>query len=168
MVVLALGSNVGNRLENLRKAAMLLPLDGKEFSPIYESRALLPSGAPSWWDTPFLNAVISGGTNLSPTSLLKCAKQIEYSLGRFDHEFWGPRTIDIDLVLWENTILDSDALTLPHKLMHTRDFVLVPTCDICPQFSHPVLTMSIEALLLAQKNVETVKKHPRSYLSQRI
>ena len=148
MIVLALGSNLGSRLENLITASKMLPLRNRKYSYVYESRALLPENAPQNWDIPFLNMAISGYTHLSPTELLNSIKDIEKSLGRRSTEIWAPRHIDIDILFYGNSSIKDATLTIPHKRMHERDFVLVPACDICAQFSHSTLEATLESLLL--------------------
>lgn len=160
MLVLALGSNVGDRMANLKAAVRLLPIHNIVCSAVYESRALLPPHAPSRWDTPFLNMAITGYTHLPPMDLLKRIKEIERTLGRCgEYKVWSPRTIDIDIALWNGIKTGSKALTIPHAELHKRDFVLVPVCDICPRFSHAVLNASMEYILVNTCTVDLVKKH---------
>ncbi|MGN7678870.1 MAG: 2-amino-4-hydroxy-6-hydroxymethyldihydropteridine diphosphokinase [Anaplasma sp.] len=159
-VVLALGSNLGARMGNLEAAVRSLPLHDKRCSYVYENAALLPAQAPVWWDTPYLNMVITGYVDLTPMGLLERAKGIETILGRCSEGVWGPRTIDIDILLWEGLSMQSDTLTIPHKEMHKRDFVLVPACDICPRFVHSTLQTTLESILLARPVVNVDRKHP--------
>ncbi|MGN7661375.1 MAG: 2-amino-4-hydroxy-6-hydroxymethyldihydropteridine diphosphokinase [Anaplasma sp.] len=159
-VVLSLGSSLGARMGNLETAVRLLPLHGKICSYVYESAALLPAQAPVWWDTPYLNMVITGYVGLTPTGLLESAKGIETTLGRRSEGVWGPRSIDVDILLWEGLSMQSDTLIIPHKEMHKRDFVLVPMCDICPRFVHSTLQTTLESILLAMPVVNVDRKHP--------
>src|SRR5579883_3219270 len=120
MVVLGLGSNVGDRLAHLRHAlkaiAALAKVTVKQVSPVYHSDALLPDNAPSEWDQPHLNLAILCDCTLSPPELLKHIKQIEYAMGRDPNAGrWGPRIIDIDILVWDELSLHSDTLTVPHK-----------------------------------------------------
>ncbi len=98
-------------------------------------------------------------TELSPVELLKEIHEIENILGRKRKESWGQRTIDIDILFYENEIIKTDFLTLPHPYLQERNFVLIPLYEIAPNFIHPVLAKSIEELckLCAdQKNVREV------------
>ncbi len=159
VVVLALGSNVGSRKNNLEAAVRLLPIYNGHCSYIYETRALLPDGAPTWWDMPYLNMVMCGYVNLSPDELLGCIKRVEYTLGRSNTGTWGPRPIDVDILLYDGLSMQSDALTIPHKEMHKRDFVLVPACDVCARFPHTVLKTTLETILSSMQEVDVVKKY---------
>ena len=159
MVVLALGSNVGSRANNLKAAVRLLPIYNGRCSYIYETRALLPDGAPTWWDMPYLNMVIHGYVSLPPEELLECIKHVEYTLGRSNTGIWGPRLIDVDILLYDSLSMQSDTLTIPHKEMHKRDFVLVPACDVCARFPHTVLKITLETILSSIREVDVVKKH---------
>ncbi|MEH0831220.1 2-amino-4-hydroxy-6-hydroxymethyldihydropteridine diphosphokinase [Anaplasma bovis] len=157
MIVLALGSNLGSRLDNLITASKMLPLRNRKYSYVYESKALLPENAPLNWDIPFLNMAISGYTHLSPTELLTSIKDIEKSLGRRNMGVWAPRPIDIDILFYGRSSIQDTTLTIPHKRIHERDFVLVPACDICARFSHSTLEVTLESLLLNMDS-DVVKK----------
>ncbi|QXK91751.1 2-amino-4-hydroxy-6-hydroxymethyldihydropteridine diphosphokinase [Neoehrlichia mikurensis] len=157
-VVLSLGSNCGDRLSNIQLASRMLPIMGKVYSCIYESKALLPYGAPISWDIPFLNMAIAGYTNLLPCMFLHHVKKIENFLGKRNKKFWSPRIIDIDIILWDNININTDVLQIPHKYMHCRDFVLVPICDICPRFVHHTFNMSMQAMLLNVTQINLVQR----------
>lgn len=159
MVVLALGSNVGDQVQNLRRAIELLPLQHKLCSSVYKSPAMVPPNAPKSWNYSFLNMAVAGYTDLTPHRLLQNIKHIEYSLGRIDKTFWSPRTIDIDIVLCSGTSVKSSTLTIPHKEMHNRDFVLLPVCDVCPQFKHITMETTIESLLMKKRDISAVKMY---------
>ncbi|AAZ68691.1 2-amino-4-hydroxy-6-hydroxymethyldihydropteridine diphosphokinase [Ehrlichia canis] len=159
IVILALGSNCGNMLGYIKSAVSMLPLYNMNYSYLYKTPALLPENAADHWDTPFLNMVVSGYTNLSPHSMLEQVKSIEKKLGRISHERWAPRPIDIDIILWENTVLDLDNLSIPHKQMHCRDFVLVPLCDIYARLPHPTSKTSIQDMLLKLKDINLIKQN---------
>ena len=142
----------------IKSAISMLPLYNKNYSYLYKTPALLPENAVDHWDTPFLNMVVSGYTNLSPHSMLEQVKSIEKKLGRISRERWAPRPIDIDIILWENTVLDLNNLSIPHKQMHCRDFVLVPLCDIYARFPHPISKTSIQDMLLKLKDINLIKQ----------
>lgn len=139
-VLLGLGSNLGDRLSWLRQAVQAL---GQEFlvplrvSPIYESVALLPPGAPAEWDTEFLNMVAAGETKLSAIDLLRVIKGIEARLGRQMRARWAPREIDIDILAYGGEMVDSPELVLPHPGIVSRDFVLLPLADLAPHWHYP-------------------------------
>ncbi|MEV0235124.1 2-amino-4-hydroxy-6-hydroxymethyldihydropteridine diphosphokinase [Nonomuraea sp. NPDC050786] len=125
-VVLALGSNLGPRFQTLQGAVdTLFDAPGLEFvkaSPVYETD---PVGGPAG-QKPYLNAVVIAETTLAPRTLLERAQSVENAFGRVRTEHWGPRTLDIDLIVVGDTVCDDPELTLPHPLAHERAFVLVP------------------------------------------
>jgi 2-amino-4-hydroxy-6-hydroxymethyldihydropteridine diphosphokinase len=143
-VYLALGSNVGDRLRNLRSVLHALPTQVKpvECSPIYETE---PWG---FLDQPtFLNQVIKATTELTPEDLLHYTKGIEVHLGRKPTIKYGPRLIDIDILFYDDLILSTDSLEIPHPLISERAFVLVPLADLDPELEHPILKSSIGQLV---------------------
>jgi dihydroneopterin aldolase/2-amino-4-hydroxy-6-hydroxymethyldihydropteridine diphosphokinase len=95
----------------------------------------------------FLNMVIKVETELKPQELLAVLKNVEIEVGRKKSVRWGPRTIDLDILLYDDIVLDEEALTIPHPLLHRRDFVLVPLCEIAPGMRHPVLRSTMDELL---------------------
>jgi 2-amino-4-hydroxy-6-hydroxymethyldihydropteridine diphosphokinase len=129
---LGLGSNVGDSLANLRAAAAALPVTAR--SSVYLTE---PQGEVV--DQPdFLNAAVQIETELGPVELLNCCKQIETDLGReFSQVRHGPRVVDVDLLLLGDISLVSDRLTLPHRDVLTRRFVLVPLLEIDPDLALP-------------------------------
>lgn len=145
-VILALGSNIGNRLKALRSAVMALQavLKIHKASAIYETAPAYVTAQPS-----FLNAAISGFTSLSPTDLIAAVKQIELALGREETFRYGPRAIDIDIIFYDNLVLKTEDLTLPHPLLEEREFVLRPMADIAAEFIHPLTGKTIQELLAA-------------------
>lgn len=145
-VYLALGSNLGDRRHNLAAALRALPpeVEISELSPLYETTPAYVTNQPL-----FLNMAVEGYTTLSPTGLLNHLQQIERSLGRERTLRYGPRTIDLDILFYDELILDLPGLTLPHPRMSERDFVLRPLADIAPNFVHPVLQRSVQELLAA-------------------
>ncbi len=125
---LALGSNLGDRLANLRGAVELLAKrDGIEVvrsSRVYETE---PVGPPQ---PAYLNAVIEVATTLSPTELLRASQAVEEALGRVRTERWGPRTIDVDILTFDEVEVTEPDLVIPHPRMHERGFVLVPLGEL--------------------------------------
>jgi 2-amino-4-hydroxy-6-hydroxymethyldihydropteridine diphosphokinase len=86
-------------------------------------------------------------TGLKPEDLLRMLKDTEREMGRKDSSKWGPRIIDLDILLFDNTILNEDNLKIPHPLIHERDFVLRPLCEIAPNIKHPLLKVSVNELM---------------------
>ena len=132
---LALGSNLGDRLENLREAVRLLAdADGVEVtrsSRIYETE---PVGPPQ---PPYLNAVVEVETTRSPRELLEACRAVENALGRVRTERWGARTIDVDVLTYDDQTVDEPDLVIPHPRMHERGFVLVPLGELDPDPALP-------------------------------
>ena len=124
MIILGLGSNVGNRLTYLSKAIHILSktvLAAVEVSPIYESSAVLQAGAPEDWNKPYLNMAVCGETHLSPTDLLKKLKMIEKEIGRKARGgVWAPREIDIDILAYGDKSIQTAELTIPHASLFKR------------------------------------------------
>lgn len=135
--VLALGSNLGRRFQTLQGAVdALFDAPGLTFvaaSPVYETD---PVGGPEGQRT-YLNAVVLAETTLSPATLLERAQSAEAAFGRVREERWGPRTLDIDLIMVGDTVSDDPELTLPHPLAHERAFVLLPWSRIDPEGELP-------------------------------
>lgn len=143
-VYLALGSNLGDRRENLRQAvASLSPqLDIKARSFIYETDPWGFEEQPK-----FLNMAVKAQTYLEPEPLLKHLKRLEIALGRQASFPNGPRLIDIDILFFDDLVMDTPILTVPHPRLHERGFVLLPMMDIAPDLVHPLLKKSIRDLL---------------------
>ncbi|GAB3151203.1 2-amino-4-hydroxy-6-hydroxymethyldihydropteridine diphosphokinase [Microbispora hainanensis] len=130
-VVIALGSNLGRRMENLQGAVdELFDAPGLTFvaaSPVYETD---PVGGPE--QGPYLNAVVVADSILDPRTLLDRVQSIETAFGRERRERWGPRTLDVDLITVGDLMSDDPVLTLPHPRAHERAFVLVPWAQVDP------------------------------------
>jgi 2-amino-4-hydroxy-6-hydroxymethyldihydropteridine diphosphokinase len=139
MVILGLGGNSGDRATMLRKALELLApvLKNPRISRIYETKALLPEGAPASWDMPFLNMAVMGETALLPQQLLVTIKNIEKTLGRTASQNWAPREIDIDILAMGNLIYEQAGLTIPHRGLLERDFALLPLAELAPGWHYP-------------------------------
>jgi 2-amino-4-hydroxy-6-hydroxymethyldihydropteridine diphosphokinase/dihydropteroate synthase len=157
MVILGLGSNLGNRAIHLKRAVSRLSrgcgavLHAVRLSRIYESPALTPTGAPAAWDLPYLNCALSGETTLEPGALLRHVQEIERSLGRKDHERWAPRVIDIDILWWTGLEVRSDDLTIPHPEILRRPFVLEPLRDLIPDMLLDSETLEVHASRLGAR-----------------
>jgi len=146
-VFIALGTNLDDRLANLRAAGQALreepTFQGLSWSPVYETRSV---GGPPGQDN-FFNAVVRLAAGSAPERTLQTLKSLERRLGRVETEPWGPRVIDLDLLLHGQVVLNRPELTLPHPRLHLRRFVLLPLADLAPRIRHPVLGQSIGELL---------------------
>ena len=144
IVYLALGSNMGNRLANLKAAILNLTpqMTVKKKSSVYET--------PPWGfveQDAFLNQVVMAETYLEPQPLLRHLKRLELVLGRVPNFRNGPRLIDIDILFFDNLIINTPPLVIPHPRLHERAFVLVPLVEIEPDLIHPILQRPVNKLL---------------------
>lgn len=139
MVILGLGSNKGDRLANLRSAVATLKgvLQNVKTSYVYESSPLLPANAPPEWDIKYLNMAVSGTTELAPQEVLTQIKTIERKLGRIATGYWGPREIDIDILAYNDQVVNEANLVIPHAHLLARDFALVPLAELAPDWTYP-------------------------------
>lgn len=136
--VLALGANLGNRLETLQGTVDALEdtpgLRVKAVSPVYETE---PWGVEPGTQPSYLNAVVLVRTTLPPSSLLERAHAVEEAFHRVRDERWGARTIDVDIITYADVVSDDPVLTLPHPRAHQRAFVLAPWHDVDPEAQLP-------------------------------
>ena len=145
-VFIALGSNVGDRQQHLQAAIALL--DAEERVRVVSQSSFLgtkPVGPIAQDD--FLNAVVEIETTHSPASLHAVCLAIERSLGRVRNERWGPRTIDLDIVLFDQQVINDHQLTIPHAEMTCRAFVLEPLTEIAPDCVHPLNGLTAHQML---------------------
>ncbi len=143
-VYLALGTNLGDRESNLEAALDALSSQIRLLaeSPIYQTA---PWG---YEDQPdFLNQVVRAETTLSPRELLTFVKRVEEQAGREPSFRYGPRKIDVDILFYEDWIVEEDDLIIPHPRLHQRAFVLVPLADLAPELCHPKLNRTVSDLL---------------------
>jgi len=144
IVYLALGTNLGNRAANLKAArdALSPQMSIKAKSHVYET--------PPWGyaDQPaFLNQVLKVETYLEPEALLKHLKRLEVALGRVQSFQNGPRLIDFDILFYDDLVIDTPELVIPHPRLHERNFVLVPLNEIAPELVHPEFMKTVRELL---------------------
>lgn len=138
MVVISLGTNLGNRLNNLRKAIEFMSrycLYNMRQSIVFETVAIVPEGAPAEWNMPYLNMIVYGETKLSPRELLRSLKTIERKMGRPEiYEKWSPRIIDLDILFYNDLVVRESDLTIPHPELKNRHFFqhILSLMDINP------------------------------------
>ena len=155
MVYLSLGSNVGDREAQLRKAI----LDLQSLGTILRVSAFYETEPVEYIDQPwFLNCVVAMETRLSPQILMKKLLSIEEEMGRRRIQQKGPRSIDIDILMFDAVVTKSKDLTIPHPAMHERRFVLEPMAEIAPEARHPLLHKSVSELLKELPPGQTVRR----------
>ncbi|KAA0208071.1 MAG: 2-amino-4-hydroxy-6-hydroxymethyldihydropteridine diphosphokinase [Ignavibacteriaceae bacterium] len=145
-VFLGFGSNKGNRLSYLNRACKLIDecdeIEILKCSSVYETE---PWGFSN--QNMFLNAIAEAETSLEPGVLLKKLKSIEKALERSANVKWAEREIDIDLLFYGDQIIESEGLSIPHKQIENRNFVLIPLVELEPEFMHPVIKRTVHELL---------------------
>ena len=144
VVYLGIGSNLGDKKNNCLKSLDRLSKRGVTItkkSAFYETK---PWGVEEQPD--FVNMTIEAETEISPEGLLDLLKGIEKEMGRRDVMRWGPRLIDLDILLYDDRTIQSESLIIPHPMLHKRDFVLLPLTEIAPEAVHPVLKITISEL----------------------
>lgn len=154
--VLHLGSNIGFKAINLELARVMI---SNHIGPIVESSQLYETEA--WGNLEqdsFINQALTISTDLSAESVLKQIHQIESKMGRRRDEKWGPRIIDIDIIFYNNEIIENHHLKIPHPQLTNRNFVLIPLLEICPDKEHPTLNKTISTLARECKDKSSVRK----------
>ena len=157
MIYIGIGSNLGNRIENITKAKYFLDLNGiniTKSSSYYETLSWPDPDKPK-----FINIVIQSNTKVSPEKLLKIFKSIEKKLGRKKKSKNSPRTCDIDIISYNQRILTGN-ITIPHKRMHKRNFVLIPLFELNKNWFHPKTNENIKKLIfsLSIKDIRSIKQ----------
>jgi len=155
-VYIGIGSNLGDRHNNCLRAIELMKQNGLSVA----KQSLVHETAP-WGLTEqpaFLNMAVEAETGLAPLELLGLLKKIEKDMGRQETVRWGSRIIDLDILLYDDIILKTDALVIPHPLMHEREFVLDPLAELAEDLIHPVLKKRIGDLRKESHN----RKPPRT------
>ena len=163
---LSLGSNLGNRFHILQKGIFDI---GKRAGTVMEISFIYETPAVGFVGDDFLNACLCIETSLSPQELLEVILSIErhYGRQRTPDAGYESRTLDIDILLYDNIILDTPELIVPHPKMHERAFVLKPLADIAPQYYHPIENKDIRNLLQESKNREALIKSPLKFFKHR-
>jgi len=144
IVYIGIGSNIGNRQENCREAVRMLAGNGLTVvrqSSLVETE---PWGVAD--QSRFINMAVEVETDAAPEQLLVILKKIEKDMGRTNAVRWGPRVIDLDILFYDDLILDTDGLIIPHPLLHERNFVLIPLAEIAPNKIHPRLNRTVHEL----------------------
>jgi 2-amino-4-hydroxy-6-hydroxymethyldihydropteridine diphosphokinase len=158
IVFLGIGTNLGNREGNLEQAVASIE---ENIGPVLNSSSIYetePWGFQTKDD--FLNMVVKVKTNLTPSGLLGRIMMIESISGRVrGQKQYTSRLIDIDILFYENMIVDEASLKIPHPLLHQRRFVLVPLCDVASELVHPVLKKTVAELLELCEDRSEVKKY---------
>ncbi|MCG1981573.1 2-amino-4-hydroxy-6-hydroxymethyldihydropteridine diphosphokinase [Staphylococcus epidermidis] len=153
---LGLGSNIGNRKLQLNEAIKILHayqgVQVTQVSHIYETEPVGYTNQPK-----FLNLCIEIETELNPQSLLKCCLATEQQLHRKREIRWGPRTLDVDILLFDDQIIEQDNLSVPHPRMKERSFVLIPLNDIATNQIEPISNKSIGQLVVTDNSVKKYK-----------
>jgi 2-amino-4-hydroxy-6-hydroxymethyldihydropteridine diphosphokinase len=156
-VYLSLGSNLGDRQANLRRAVDSLAAQGLRIlrvSSLYETEPIELRDQP--W---FLNLVVEADTDLFPKQLMSRIRKIELALGRKRTRPKGPRSIDIDILLFGESVIDTEELVVPHPRMTERRFVLEPLAELAPELRHPVSRRTIRELLAATAGQAVTRCH---------
>ena len=157
VVYIGFGSNIGDRLTHIQKALdTLSKTDGITLQRISSIYTTDPVGYAE--QAQFLNGVAAIQTSLSPFSLLHTLKDIETAIGRKHRLRWGPREIDLDILIYGDLCVQTDELVIPHPEMHLRGFVLVPLAQIAPDLMHPIFQESVQTLLNRLKDGKTVSE----------
>lgn len=145
-VYIGIGSNIGDRKKNCIQALELM----QKNSIVIKKKSGMHETEP-WGNiknqSKFINMVIEAGTDKSPEKLLAALKNIEQIMGRKNKTKWGPRVIDLDILMFDDLVLKKPELEIPHPSMHKRDFVLIPLCEIASDITHPVIGKTIKEIL---------------------
>jgi 2-amino-4-hydroxy-6-hydroxymethyldihydropteridine diphosphokinase len=158
---ISIGSNLGDKLDNCRNGfAALGETDGiivEDLSKYYQTEPMGYTDQP--W---FVNAAARILTSLAPLDLLKALKSLESEFGRINNVRFGPRTLDFDIIFYNDMVIEIPDLIIPHPRMYEREFVLRPICDLAPDLIHPVLKKSSRQLLadLAAENQKCIQMEP--------
>lgn len=156
-IYLLLGSNLGDRAMLMQTAADEI---GDRIGNVTQASALYETAPWGGIEQPaFLNQVLAVKTNLAPEEVLRIILEIEHESGRVRYERWGARHLDIDILYFGQTVMDTPRLTVPHPRLHERRFTMVPLAEIAPNFVHPVLEKTNAELLEVCMDKEEVSRY---------
>jgi len=144
-VFLSIGSNLGDKKDNCFKAVKMLADEGLKIIKVSSSYNTKAWGYKNQPD--FVNIAVECYTEMQPEQLLTKVKEIEKAMGREKSFKWGPRIIDIDILFYDDVVINTELLKIPHPYIPEREFVLRPMAEIAPDFIHPVLKKDIQTLL---------------------
>ena len=162
---LGIGSNEGDRLNNIQKAIEFISeLDSCEIKAVSSLYETSPFGDVDQKD--FFNAVIKISTTLIPHELFIQLKEIEKKLGRIYREKWGSREIDLDILFFNDLIFSDEIITLPHKGIIYRDFVMIPLVEIEPEIIHPVFEKRIKEFIVDLKSTNILSKRSEQLFTE--
>ena len=159
-VYIGIGSNLGDKAGNCRRAVEVILADARnrivQCSPFYQTE---PVGKKEQdW---FINGVSAMETSMEPAELLEFLMGVEKMMGRVRRERWGPRVIDLDILIFGQEVINKEGLQIPHPRLHERRFVLVPLRDIAPDLMHPLLGKTISQILAELPGEEKVLPLPQ-------
>lgn len=159
LMYLSLGSNLGDRYANLRRAVALMQekVAITAVSPVFATEPWGKTDQP-----PFLNICVAAVTTLSPHEVLNAIKSIEQQMGRQATSHWGPRLIDIDILFYDSVVIQDEDLTIPHPHIAERAFVLAPLATIIPDYKHPQTRETVQEMLekIGSEGVERLFEMP--------
>jgi len=161
LVYIGIGSNINNRLHFIETAIKKIDAEPgcevEKISSLYESKPFSNIEQEN-----FINLVILVKTLFEPEALFNFLKQIESEIGRRNSTRWGPREIDLDILFYDDLICSDTQLTIPHKGIAERDFVLIPMCEIAPNFIHPEINKKICDICKAKLEKNIIRKIPQT------
>ncbi len=159
---IGIGSNLGHPEANIRRAVKMM-MEADIMQEVQSSSLYLTEPVGEKKQPDFINLVIKGKTNLGPSGLLDSLLQIEEELGRERKEEWGPRQIDLDILFYDDSIINQENLVLPHREIPNRRFVLVPLVEISPNLIHPISKKNMKQLLEETKDQSKVELYGGIY-----
>ena len=162
---LGIGSNEGDRLKNIKQSIELISeLDGRDIEAVSSLYETSPFGNLNQRN--YLNAVIKISTGLIPHELFIKSKEIEKKIGRIHREKWGSREIDLDILFYNDLILSDEIITLPHKGIIYRDFVMIPLIEIEPELIHPVFNKKVSEFIPGLKSTNILSKRAEQLFTE--